>query len=50
MGYELEDEELEDLQNRLPADGEHVVPLGRVGSSNKTSKGIHVGKGINSDR
>ncbi|XP_077636482.1 uncharacterized protein LOC144244976 [Crocuta crocuta] len=39
LGYELDDEEVEDLQNRLPHDGELVVPpLGKVSSSNKTSK------------
>ncbi|XP_039106567.1 uncharacterized protein LOC120244243 [Hyaena hyaena] len=45
LGYELDDEEVEDLQNRLPHDGKLLVPpLGKVSSSNKTSKCIHMGK------
>lgn len=49
LGYELEDEEVEDLQNRLLTDGEFVVPpLGKVNSSNKTSKFIHMGKNVSS--
>lgn len=50
MDYELENEEIADLQNHLPTDGEHViVPLGKLSSSNKTSKCIHMEKSIISD-
>lgn len=47
MGYELEDEEVEDLRNHLPTEGEHViVPLGKLSFSKETSICFHMEKSI----
>ncbi|XP_040100295.1 uncharacterized protein LOC120866570 [Oryx dammah] len=50
LGYDLENEEVEDLRNHLPVDGEHVVmALGKLSSSHKTCRCVHLGNFIISD-